>query len=270
MWRDLEIVATIISMSVQSSPIVLQADQEHEGIRYVVLVMLGVGFCLGFVLVSAVLRAVLVGSGLYDYIAVLSCVGAMPVGIGITAATEYTLKRVWPSGRTLVITGEGVTLQRRGEEDVAIEWDKRFHPLRWSFRLKGYPRGGKERRVPTSWVCLALQLHQDETKMVLFTFLPPKKADELLARYDFHGLNATDIYGNTWRERLSMPSRPEIPAKVIAGKEGRYWLAERKRWYEGLELTAGDFERLLAVVEGREARSEGHGGLSEEGNSGEL
>jgi hypothetical protein len=222
----------------------------------VVLVMLGVGFCLGFVLVSNLLRLALAGSGLVDYLAVLSCVGALPVGVGVTAATEYVLKRVWPSGRAVVIDEGRVRLQRRGEDDRMIEWDKRFNTLRWSFRLKGYPRGGKERRVPTSYLCLALQLHQDETKMVVYTFMPPKQAEPVLGRYDFHVLNASDIYGNTWKERLTIPSRPEIPAKVIAGKEGRYWLAERNRWYDGVELMAGDFVRLLEVVEEREAWSE--------------
>lgn len=250
-------------MSIAGSPTVLHADQEHEAIRYVVLLMLLVGFCLGFFLVSAVLQVVLAGSVLLDYLAVLSCIGALPVGLAITAGTEYTLKRVWPSGRALVIDEATVTLQRRGEEDRVIEWGKRVNTLRWSFRLKGYPRGGKERRVPASWLCLALQLRQDEAKMLVFTFMPPKKAEPVLARYPFHVLNPADIYGNTWRERLTIPSRPEISSKVIAGKDGRYWLAERDRWYDGVELTARDFERLLGVIEEREARRAA-------GNAGEL
>lgn len=42
------------------------------------------------------------------------------------------------------------------------------------------------------------------------------------------------------------PERPELPASLLAGKDGIYWLAERRRWIEGLELTRQDF---LATVE---------------------
>lgn len=244
-------------MAVSSSNVTtLHADQEHDAIRYLVLVVLLIGFCLGFTLVGGLLRLLLAGSEWYDYSTVLACLGALPVGIGLTALAEYYLKRVWPSGRSLQIDEGGVTLKRPNTDDRLIEWDKRFNVLRWTFGLKGYPRGGKERRVPASWLCLGLQLHQDETKMLLFTFMPPKKAERILEKYNFNVLDPSDIYGNSWREKLSMPSRPEIPSSVIAGRDGRYWLAERNRWYDGLELTAADFETLLERIGEREARSE--------------
>jgi hypothetical protein len=49
------------------------------------------------------------------------------------------------------------------------------------------------------------------------------------------------------------PARPELPTEVIAGESGRYWLAERNRWQEGVELAPGDFETLLALTEARAA-----------------
>jgi hypothetical protein len=37
---------------------------------------------------------------------------------------------------------------------------------------------------------------------------------------------------------------------VIAGESGRYWLAERNRWQQGVELTQPDFRVLLEKMRG--------------------
>ena len=64
----------------------------------------------------------------------------------------------------------------------------------------------------------------------------------------FHPIDPGDVYDTSLLSRVAIPSRPELPADVIAGKDGRYWLAERERWQYGLELTQSDFDKLLAHV----------------------
>jgi hypothetical protein len=117
---------------------------------------------------------------------------------------------------------------------------------RWFFRLRGYARGGKERRMPASWLCLACQLQQGEVKLILFTFMPPARAQALLS--DFHEIKPAEVYTRSVKDRLVAPSRPTVPAATLAGKEGRYWLAERNRWQEGAELTAADFETFIQAI----------------------
>ncbi len=57
-----------------------------------------------------------------------------------------------------------------------------------------------------------------------------------------------ELYDNTMRSRIGPPSRPDIPNRLLQSKDGRYWLAERRRWEYGIELTPDDFGTLMRVV----------------------
>ena len=39
------------------------------------------------------------------------------------------------------------------------------------------------------------------------------------------------------------------PSDMLTGRNGRYWMAERRRWEEGLELEQKDFSAYIAYVE---------------------
>lgn len=231
------------------SPTTLHADQEHTGIRFAIPAIWVVAFVLFYFLIKAYFDSLPPG-GIGDYALALSCVGALPISLGVGAVCEYFLKRQWRSGREVKLGNQGLTVIRKEKEDVFVEWSKRANLIMWHFPLKGYPRGGRERRVPGSWVCLSCQVQQDDDRFIVFSLMSKKRAEPLLEEYRFHAINLADFFDtNAVKNWLTAPTRPSLPANMLTGKEGPYWLAERRRWHEGLELTRDDFELFLQKVD---------------------
>ena len=233
--------------------IVLHADQEHSGIRMVIFVALFAGYFLGFQIVSWLLEA-FAPPALLDYTIFLSCVGGLPIALLIIWLLEKLLKRVWHSGLSLVLDQQGLTVHdRRGgaaAETPAVRWSDNLTHLNWYFRLRGYPRGGRERRVPVKWLCLATELQQDERRLSVYSLMPPEAAAAFTdnPKQGFHILNPAEVYDTSVRSRIGPPSRPQIPNRLLQSKDGRYWLAERRRWEYGIELSPEDFAVLMQHV----------------------
>jgi hypothetical protein len=251
-------------MPAGKSPLVMHADQEHGGIRLAVFIALFVGFLIGFFLVFFLLEA-FAPPALLDYAIFLSCVGAAPVALLITWLVEKALKRVWPSGISLILDEWGIRVRDRrvGEEHnespgvqsgpqqaqsaPMMTWGANLGQLNWYFRLSGYTRGGSERRIPAKWYCLATEFQQDELRLSVFTFLPPDATSDLVSQPGCHFqlLNLAELYQGGVRSRVGPPSRPTLTNNLLQSREGRYWLAERRRWEYGLELTPKDFTTLV-------------------------
>lgn len=232
--------------------IVLQTDPEHGGIRLVIFVALFVALTASFFLVRALLR--LVVGGMPDYGFFLSCAGSIPLALLVVWGLEVQLKRVWPSGRQLVMDGEGIQARDNDEELAQLAWTEGVKPLSWYFELSGFPRVGRERRVQKGWYCLAIQLRVEERRIIAFTFMPPQQAQRVFDRsdgIDFHEIDPDDVYETSLRLRVSPapPARPEIPSQVLAGEDGRYWLAEKRRWDQGFELVPDDFVTYLTFIQ---------------------
>ncbi len=251
-------------MPAGKAPVVMHADQEHGGIRLAVFFALFVGFLIGFRLVLFLLEA-FAPPVLLDYAIFLSCVGAAPVALLIIWIVEKVLKRVWPSGISLVLDERGIQVHDRRDKrerdesssaqidtgsaaaTPAISWTENLGQLSWYFRLSGYARGGRERRIPGKWYCLATELQQNELRLGVFTFLPPDATHDLVSQpgRHFQSLNLAELYQDRTRLRVGPPSRPALSDKLLQSREARYWLAERRRWEYGLELTPKDFTTLL-------------------------
>ena len=228
-------------------PIVLNADPEHAGLRVMVVLILVVSLGLLFFLFRAVLTALETELGAPS---LLSCLGALPLALLLAAGSEAILKRTWTSGRRLVLDGRQLRLQRPGVADVVLDLGQQVNQTWWHFPLIGYRRGGRERRVPDRWHCVAGQLQQEGERVIVYSFVSPARLEEWQADYPFYGLNPTEVYDSSARSRLEGPVRPELPTSVIAGESGRYWLAERSRWQQGVELTPPDFRILLERMRG--------------------
>lgn len=226
-------------------PTIIHADQEHSGIRYSVLLILVVAFFLSYLALDSLLATVFPD---LTTTAIFACFGALVPAVIVMGIAEWILKRTWHSGRRLEITGETLALRTTEGEDRAIERNAAIDELWWRFPMSGFPRGGRERRVPAKWTCLAGQLQQEEARIVVFCYAPPRRSQAWLDRYDFQELDPGVVYDTSFAARLRGPARPEITPEIIAGQNGRYWLAERNRWREGVELTPADFERLLQRV----------------------
>lgn len=240
----------------EKASVTLYADQEHSGIRLVIFLSLFIGYLIGFRVVYLAVQ-VFAPPALADYSIFLACVGGFPIALLLIWGLEKILKQVWHSGLSLTLDGQGLYVhdRRSGAKDPMPErptmvWSENLGQINWHFRLRGYPRGGRERRVPATWHGVATELQQDEARLSVYTLVPPKKAAEWTEnlKLNFRTLNMVELYDNTMRSRIGPPSRPHIPNRLLQSKDGRFWLAERRRWEYGIELTPDDFATLMRVV----------------------
>lgn len=236
--------------------VTLYADQEHSGIRLAIFAGLFVGLLLGFRLSSLIIGAIAPESWL-DYLIFLSCVGAFPFALLFIWLLEKALKRYWHSGLSLELDGRGLYVndQRDGappatNPEPAMTWSGNMNQLNWYFRLGGYPRGGRERRISAKWLCLATEFQQDDARLSVYTFMPPDMAAPWIdnVKEGFVIINPAELYDSSSRARIGPPARPMMPQSLLQSREARYWLAERRRWEFGIELAPENFATLKEFV----------------------
>ncbi|MDX1662205.1 MAG: hypothetical protein R3272_00325 [Candidatus Promineifilaceae bacterium] len=230
-------------------PLTVHVDPEHAGLRIVIPLILFLSFWVSYFILSTVLRSVFPA---LNSAVVLSCLGAIPLSLLIAGASEVALKRVWRSGRRLRIEEEQLLFSDPEEGELQFDLEQ-LHNLWWSLPLRGYPRAGRERRMPDSYSMMGGQLQQGDRRLVIFTYAPPEQAEQWAEQYPFQVLDPDAVYQRPTDEHLSHLARPQLSAEVIAGPSGRYWLAERNRWQEGVELAPDDFEILLQITGSRSA-----------------
>ncbi len=238
--------------SSDTNPIVIRADQEHSALQGVVMALLLAAMVLVYFLLRSLSSSVAPSSG---FGGIFSCIASFPLSLLLVWPVEQWLKKMWPSGRSVRIDSQGVIAARSADSETTIAWSEPITPLNWAFTLSGYKRGGRERRVPKGWHCLATELRYGEKQITVFTYMPPKKSAALQAGassdHPFRQIDPAELHPSGLTSKMGPPTRPELPSKLIAGKDGRYWLAERRRWSEGLELTPSDFEQFTKEVRAR-------------------
>lgn len=241
-----------------SSTKILHADPEHGGIRLAVILTIVFGLLGSYLLIRILLGLFAQDSILLDFATVISCVGAIPIALGCAWVVEEYLKKTWSSGLEIELSDEGLRFEGGNKEDDSedthyVAFNQRVNLTHWYFSLKGYPKAGRERRVPDNWVCLASQIQQNGTRIITYTYLPPEKANRWVEDPDFvepfHKISLAQAYKDSGVRRWSAPNRPQVSSEMLAGPDGRYWIAERRRWEEGLELTGENFETLMEEIE---------------------
>lgn len=101
------------------------------------------------------------------------------------------------------------------------------------------------------WLCFCCQVQQDENRFIVYTFAPPTQTAVYTPTHPlrFQKINPVEVYDASENGRFAPPTRPDtIPSEILNSKNGRYWLAEQRRWREGLELTRQDFETFLQYL----------------------
>jgi hypothetical protein len=241
---------------------VLHADPEHQGLRTAVVLAMVVALFLAFLLIRWLLGIFASGSDLLDYAFIISCTGAVPAALAATWLVENRLKQTWHSGLRLLLQEPALRVEYNGRARAesesttspVIDWTQRVTALRWTFRLQGYPRSGREQRLPDTWHCLACELQQEDVRVSVYGYLPADAAADWSQRrlsVPFRRLNMVELSVAVGRKNWKKGIRPEMPSEILAGPDGRYWLAERRRWLGGLELAADDFATFMAYVEAR-------------------
>ena len=234
----------------QSDVVVIQADKEHGGIQFTIPLIMLVAGILGYLAVDSWLLIPWLGGGDYDsFRPFLRIVLSIILGVVIGGVAESVMKRTWTSGRQVQVDAAGLTIEDKDLPPARIDWDKRVNLIRWKYPLRGYPRGGRERRVPGSYHLLACRLLQDDNTVVAYCFASSKETDQVPGYSGFVSINMAELYGKGSLGRFSQPVRPTVPAHLLSGRQGQVWAAEKQRWANGFELEPDDFIALVAAVE---------------------
>lgn len=234
----------------RSDAVVLHADPEHLGLRVVVLLALVGGIVGGYFLIGALLR--LATGGRAEYAFVLSCGGGIVLALGLVWLLEAWLKRVWPSGRRVLLDEEGVTAVYEESNRSRLMWQDGPRMVNWRFQIGNFGHSGRERRVPKRWYCLAARLRAAENSITVYTFMPPAQAQTVAAgeRGSFTEIDLKEVYDSSSRLRIGPPAPlPQIPTEALAGPDGRFWRAESVRRREGFELQPDDFITFVSYAE---------------------
>lgn len=233
-----------------NSPAILHVNPEHGGLRLAVLVSLIIGAVVGFVAIRQLLG--LLNNGFPDYTILVSCVGSLIIALVTIWVVETVLKRTWHSGQRLELDGQGITLFNKVENDLSIKWQGDVLGRHWTFSLSGFNRAARESRLPKNWRCLASMIQKGDKRIVVYTYVPKEKGEQFLNReigdLEYHPIDPLDVYDSSVRIRMGPAFRPEIPATVLTGPNGRYWLAEKRRWENGFELSIEDYETFVSYV----------------------
>jgi hypothetical protein len=204
-------------------------DVEHTGVRLAVPVLTVSGFLAGYFVTSWLFRSAPEETP----------VGCMAVSVGIVVAVlsavlaDRYLKRVWPSGRTLTLSSEGLHLRdqrRKRNAETRIDWNQRINLVAWRFTVA---RGSA--RIPKGWIMLAMKLLQDDSQLIFYTFVPAKEVGTLPTYHVF-----TPLASRTAIEKGALSLRE-------ASEQRRLLKAEDERWQDGAEIDRRDFIALLEI-----------------------
>jgi hypothetical protein len=206
-------------------------DAEHFSIRFLVPI----------IAVAAALLTHFGGRALldnaFDNIDPLCIVLPLDLAVVLAAGfgAEIVLKRLMPSRRraTLSDTALIVTDGRSNPPEVSrIDWDHTFNVKAWRFAVR------RRTRIPKGWYCLALHLLQDETEVILYTFMSPGDSEAIIGYDNFVRL----------RPRSETQSNPDLSS---VAEQRRLLKLEDARWNNGGEISQDDFRALLAILQRR-------------------
>ena len=109
-------------------------------------------------------------------------------------------------------------------------WDRTVNVMAWRFVVR------RRTRIPKGWLCLAVQLLQDEATVILYTFMPPDEAEALRG------------YANFVRLRPRKETESNNDLRAVA-EQRRLLKLEDARWEDGSEIAPDDFRAVLTMLE---------------------
>jgi hypothetical protein len=227
----------------------LHADREHSGIQFTMPLIILAAWVGVYLLIDPLLLEPLSDGGdLGGYRSIVRIVLTIVIGLAIGELVESLLKRTWSSGRQLRLDADGLTVAEKGKSSRRIQWGKRVNTLLWQYPLRGYSRGGRERRVPASHSLYACRLLQDEVAVIAYSYLAPRQQKAQVEPAHFVELDMSQLREPGVLKRFSPLERPAIPPVLLTGKHGQLWAAEKERWQVGFELDPADYAILIGEL----------------------
>jgi hypothetical protein len=207
----------------------IRIDAEHFAVRFLVPVLVVsmtiVGHFVGIVVIDDI-----VGHGINPVCVMLPLDVLVMIGGGFLI--ERLLKRLLPSRRSAVMDQQLLTVhdgRRSDAESRSILWERTLNVRAWRFAVK------RRTRVPKGWYCMALRLLQDETEIILYTFMSPEEAEAAIGYVNFVRL----------RPRKETESNNDL-GHVAEQRQLLRW--EDQRWEDGAEISREDFAAILAKL----------------------
>jgi hypothetical protein len=206
----------------------IKVDTEHFGIRFLVPVLvIGIAVAFHFVALSVL-------DSLVDFNVQCLVLPLDALMLFLSAyVVERILKAVLPSRRSATLNDEALALSdaRRSPPEVRqMVWDRMVNVQAWRFVVR------RRTRVPKGWICMAVHLLQDETEIILYTFMAPEAAEKVPGYPNFVRL----------RPRRETESNTDLHA---VAQQRRLLKLEDARWHDGAEIGPDDFRALLAYLE---------------------
>ena len=164
----------------------------------------------------------------------LGLVGALLIG----AIADRLLKRYWPSGRTLSLDAATLSLKnaRHMPSEQTILLERRINTAGWYFVVRR-----SSPRAQRGWHMLAYQFLQDDTQIIVYTFMSPKAFGALPDANRFVELK-TDPTPRTGRRAANVDSLR------VSSEQRRLDAIEASRLENGAELQPKDFVTVVAAV----------------------
>ncbi|HEX3051510.1 MAG TPA: hypothetical protein VHP83_12695 [Aggregatilineaceae bacterium] len=207
----------------------IKVDTEHFGVRFL-LPIITIGVTLVFFVVSSTTLGAVADEGLNVHCITIPL--SVLVLLGTAWLTERGLKRLMPSRRSAVLSADRLDVidQRKKPTQVTrIDWGSTVNVQGWRFTVR------RRTRVPKGWLCLAMQLLQDEEAVILYTFISPDDSKTMAGFDNFVRL----------RPRKETISNTDLNA--IADQR-RLLKLEDERWNDGAEIAVDDFRAVVEMV----------------------
>ncbi|MBN1679804.1 MAG: hypothetical protein JW966_05900 [Anaerolineae bacterium] len=209
---------------------IIKVDVESFGVRFLVPVL-----SISLTLVFHVLMQRVAGPWLNDHGIGATCV-ILPLDIALFMSSAYIIERLLksriPIRRFVTLNDAALTLtdaRHTPPATIHINWDQTINVKAWRFVIR------RRTRIPKGWLCLALQLLQDERDMIIYAFMSAEDAEVIPGYHNFIRL----------RPRKETTSNTDLNA---AAEQRRLLKLENARWEDGAEVAPDDFKAILSSI----------------------
>jgi hypothetical protein len=207
----------------------IPVDTEHFGVRFIVPTAAFSAALVWHIVGLSVLPDLLDGVDALCIVLPFDFVVFFAMAFGV----ERLLKARMPSRRMAELSASELALiDRRSQPPIVtrIDWAQKVNVLAWRFAIR------RRTRVPKGWYCIAVQLLQDESDLILYTFMSPDDAERVSGYRNFVRL----------RSRRETESNTDLSA---VAEQRRLLKLEDARWTDGCELRPEDFTVILEIIE---------------------
>jgi hypothetical protein len=216
------------------APTIYRVDPTHLALRFAVMGAVAAGFFVGLIGALAIGSVVLqTGSSAGFFAAVTT---GIAIGLSGGWLAENSLTGRWHSGRTLSVTSEGITLKDRNGNTTRIGWTQGVSVVTWYFVI----RKGRA-WAPKGWYCLACELKQGDSLIVVYVFVKPEIALALPQWNAFQELLSRKDSGKRAGDRPLSEIGAQAPLRY----------AEQDRWHFGVEMVPADFAQVISGLSQR-------------------